>query len=137
MVHPDAPSVDWNDYNSRITRVTSGTDGIASGSGAAHGVINSTVIPAAPDDYTGIFSRIGGYDNAFGRGFISSVDVYLNIADPKVGNSTYGWDVSTAVNNQAGGHRRDFIFHAAGEPGKIIIAADNGTTFERRNDLHQ
>ncbi|MBK7094708.1 MAG: HYR domain-containing protein [Saprospiraceae bacterium] len=133
--YPEAPSVDWNEYNSRIARVTSGTDGIVSGSGAAHGVINSTVIPTAPDDYTGIFSRIGGYDNAFGRGFISSVDVYFDLGDPKVANSTYGWDVSTAVNNQAGGHRRDFIFHAAGEPGKIIIAADNGTTFERRNDL--
>ncbi|MBK7172622.1 MAG: HYR domain-containing protein [Bacteroidales bacterium] len=76
-----------------------------------------------------------GISGSFGNGFLSSVDVYFDLSDPSVAASTYGWDVTTAVSNQAGGHVRDFIFHAAGEPGKIVIAADNGSTFARRGDL--
>jgi hypothetical protein len=133
--YPGAPSVDWNEYNSRIARVTSGTDGIASSSGAAHGVVNSIVLPSAPDDYSGVLSRLGGYDVAFANGFTSSVDVYFDLSDPGVGASTYGWDVSTAVNNQVGSNRRDFIFHAAGVPGKILVGASNNTNYARRNDL--
>ncbi|MBK7172620.1 MAG: HYR domain-containing protein [Bacteroidales bacterium] len=132
------PSVDWNRYSSEITRVNSGTDGITSKLECAHAVINSTTLPPAPDDYTGVFSRLGGYDipsTAFGNGFVSSVDVYFDLSDPAVSASTYGWDVSTAVSNQSGGHLRDFIFHAAGEPGKIVIAADNNTNYARRGDL--
>ena len=130
------PSVDWNSDSSQITRVPSGTDGIASRSGAAHAVIDSTTIPASPFDYTGAFTRLGGYSSVFGTGYRASVDVYLNLADPAVTANTYGWDVSTAASGQNGAHRRDFIFHAASDAsGNILIAADNNSNFTRRNDL--
>ncbi len=134
---PDmGPSTDWNDYNSVVTRVTSGTDGITSKTGNAHAVINSSILPPAPDDWSGIFCRLGGYDNAFNEGFISSIDVYFDLGDPDVGTLTYGWDVSTAISNQAGGHLRDFIFHTADNgAGEILVAVDNNTNYARRDDL--
>jgi hypothetical protein len=55
------PSTDWNNYSSSLTRVLSGTGGITSQSGAAHGLINSSLLPATPNDFSGIFSRQGGY----------------------------------------------------------------------------
>ena len=134
--HISAPSVDWNDDASQITRVPSGTDGIVSKTGVAHAVIDSTAIPASPFDYTGAFTRLGGYSSVFGTGYRASLDVYLNLADPAVTTNTYGWDVSTAASDQTGAHRRDFVFHAASDgSGNILIAADNNSNFTRRNDL--
>ncbi|MBN3034668.1 MAG: right-handed parallel beta-helix repeat-containing protein, partial [Bacteroidales bacterium] len=129
------PSTDWNEYNSPMNRVPSGTGGIVSKTGSAHAVFYSAGIPPAPDDYTGIFSRLGGYGNVFGDGFVVTQDVYFDLSDPWVATSTYGWDASCAANTQTGGHLRDFIFHTAGEPGKILVAASNNTNFTRRNDL--
>ena len=130
--YPSIPSVDWNAYSSPIARVTSGTDGIVSKAGGAHAVINSTTVPA----FTGAFNRLGGYSSVFGSGFKSSVDVYLDLSDSAVSANTYGWDVSTAANNQSGGHRRDFVFHSASDTnGNILIAASNNSGFTRRNDL--
>ena len=134
--YPNAPSTDWNEYNSKITRAASGTDGITSGSGAAHGVINSTVLPASPDDNTGAFNRLGGYSAVFGTGFRSSQDIYIDLSNPAVMANTYGWDLSTAVNNQSNNHLRDFVFHAASNAsGEVLIGSSNGSNFTRRNDL--
>jgi hypothetical protein len=123
------PSTDWNEFNSPIVRVSSGTDGIASKTGAAHARASGTGSP------TGVFSRLGGYGNAFNNGFIASQDVFINLADPMVAASTYGFDVSVAANTPGGSHRRDFVFHAAGSPGQVLIAGDNNSNFARRNDL--
>ncbi len=134
-----SPSVNWNDYNSHLERVVSGTDGIASASGAAHGRIDSTTLPPSPDDWTGAFNRLRGYSSVFGTGFSASVDVYIDLSDPAVAAETYGWDLSTAASNQSGAHRRDFIFHAAADddtnPGAVLIAASNNSNFTKRNDL--
>jgi len=130
------PSVDWNAFSSGIARVPSGTDGVASKDGAAHAVIDSTSVPASPFDYTGAFSRMGGYSSVFGTGFRESLDVYVDLGDAAVLANTYGWDVSSAANDQLGNHRRDFIFHAASDlAGNVLIAADNNSGFTRRNDL--
>jgi hypothetical protein len=134
-----APSVNWNDYNSALSRVASGTNGIPSKSGGFHGVIDSTVLPAAPDDFTGAFNRLRGYSPVFGTGFRTTLDVYIDLSDPAVAAKTYGWDLSTAASNQANGHRRDFIFHAAADdntnPGMVLIGASNNSGFTKRNDL--
>ncbi|MDR3459626.1 MAG: HYR domain-containing protein, partial [Verrucomicrobiae bacterium] len=124
------PSTDWNDYNSQVTRVASGTDGIVSRSGAGHGVIDSTA--ALPADRTGAFSRLGGYSRVFGAGYHVSQDVYINLNDPGVTGATpargYTWDLSAAANGQDGNFRRDFIFHAAAyDASGVVIAADNGS----------
>jgi autotransporter-associated beta strand protein len=130
------PSVDWNAYSSAMNRVPSGTDGILSKSGVAHAVIDSTVIPASPFDYTGVFGRLGAYSKVFGAGFRSSVDVYLDLSNPAVAADTYGWNVSTAASTQSGGHLRDFVIHASSDTnGNILIAADNNSNFAKRNDL--
>lgn len=134
--YPTAPSVDWNEYNSGMVRVATGTDGITSKSGVAHAVIDSTTLPASPDDYSGVFGRLGGYSSVFGSGYRVSLDVYLNLSDPAVTANTYGWDLSVAANSQSGGHRRDFIFHTASDAvGNILVAASNNSGGTRRNDL--
>jgi hypothetical protein len=127
---------DWNDSNSSVSRVASGTGGVTSKSGSAHAVIDSTSLPPAPDDYTGAYSRLGGYDSTFGGGFSISLDVYMDLSDPAVTGNTYGWDLSTAASTQAGGHRRDFIFHTASDAsGDILVGGSNNTNFTRRNDI--
>ena len=128
------PSTDWNDSNSHVYRVASGTDGIASKTGSAHAVIDSTI--ALEDDSTGAFSRLGGYSSVFGTGFRASVDVYLDLTDSTVAANTYGFDIDTAASDQAGGFLRDFIFHAASAAnGHILVGADNNTNFAKRGDL--
>ena len=128
--YPEMPSTNWNQYQSPIVRTASGTDGITSKTGAAHAVVTE-----GTGDWTGIFSRLGGFYNSFGNGYVTSVDVYLDLSDDKVALSTYGFDVSTGVNKPDGNHLRDFIFHAAGEPGKILIAGSNNSNFARQGNL--
>jgi hypothetical protein len=125
----------WNRFNSNVSRVASGTGGIASKTGGYYGLINSSSLPASPDNYTGLFGRLGGYSSSFGTGFRASVDVYLNTADPAVTANTYGWDLSVAASTPANAHRRDFVFHTAGGAGQILVGADNNSNFARRNDL--
>ncbi len=130
------PSTDWNDYNSHVLRVATGTDGITSKTGNGHAVINSGNLPPAPDDFSGIFSRLGGYSTVFDSGFIVTQDVYFDVADPNVATDTYGWDLSCAANNQSGAHLRDFVFHTAGYgTGVIAVGVSNGSSYVRR-DIH-
>jgi hypothetical protein len=134
------PSVDWNDYDSHLYRVPSGTDGIISPDGMAHAVIDST---ATATDATGAFSRLGGYGRSFGTGFRVALDVYVDLNDPGVVNATttngYAWDLDAAASQQDGSFLRDFIFHtAAYGPTGIVVAADNNSSDDaayRRNDL--
>ncbi|MDN3633280.1 hypothetical protein QWY85_01340, partial [Neolewinella lacunae] len=124
---------DWNSFFSSLTREISGTDGIPSATGAAHGVADTVGSTAGQ---TGIFSRLGGYSTSFGTGFTVSLDVYMNLSDPGVINDTYGWDLSAAASNQSGTHLRDFIFHTASDGmGGILVGGSNNTNFTRRNDL--
>ncbi|MBK7212797.1 MAG: HYR domain-containing protein [Bacteroidales bacterium] len=128
------PSTDWNEYNSLIARVPSTTSGIISKTGGAHAVINSTVLPSAPGDYSGVFSRLGGYYNSFDSGYIVRQDVYINLADAAVLNNTYGFDISCASNNQASSHLRDFVFHAASTAtGSVLVAASNNSILPAGN----
>ena len=124
------PSTDWNEYNSPIVRVATGTNGINSKTGAAH----AEITPGTGQ--TGVFSRLGGFTGTFGAGFTTSVDVYFNLSDAAVTANTYGWDVSSAVSNQSSAHLRDYIFHTASDgEGKILVAGSNNSNFARRNDL--
>ncbi|MFY9152762.1 MAG: right-handed parallel beta-helix repeat-containing protein [Prolixibacteraceae bacterium] len=133
------PSTDWNEYASKLTRVASGTNSISSKSGSAHAIVTSeglVVGGGIASNESGVFSRAGGYYNAFGDGYTSSVDVYFDVNDPRITEKTYGWDVSSAVNKQDGNHRRDFVFHVADDgAGGILVNADNGSSQDRRGDL--
>lgn len=120
------PSTDWNEYNSQILRVGSGTDGITSKTGNAHGLINTATTIVANE--TGATSRLGGYDGTFGLGFISSVDVYFDMTDAGIAGGTYGWDLDQAVSNNSGDFLRDFIYHVAGDNTGIYVSVGNGSS---------
>lgn len=105
----------WQDNGGTIARTASGTDGIASSSGAGHATISGA----------GPFTRFGGYVSSFGSGFVASLDVYL---DPTWSDGE-GFDYSVAINNQAGSHLRDWIWHVGVVAGQLLVNASNNTDF--------
>jgi hypothetical protein len=97
---------DWN--ASAITRVPSGTNGITSASGSYHAVSSPNGTP---------FSRWGGYNYGAGNNvptafqeYITSVDIFLNVAGGFANNTRFDFD--SAINNSSGSFLRDFIFNA-------------------------
>ncbi len=121
----------WAKYNSNLASVVSGNGGITSFAGDRHGLITP---PAS--GYSGVFSRIGGYNSNFCNGYRVRLSVYMDLDDPTVTANTYGWDLAVASNNQTGGHLRDFIFHTASNAsGNILVGGSNNSNFTRRNDL--
>lgn len=135
---PGTGELDWVRYYSEVSRVPTGTGGIASRNGFNHAQITPP-LPGAPGSNTGAYTRLGGYRNTFGGGFTVELDVYLDLADPRVlsgVNASYGWDASAAVNSQTGSHRRDFIFHAASNTsGQILIGSGTISNFAPRPNL--
>lgn len=119
--------VDTTDWAS-TSRVATGTNGITSASGSFHG-----------EALEGAFTRWGGYN--FGAGnavptafleYTTSVDIFLDVAGGWANNTRF--DFSSAINNAAGTHLRDFIFNAgfyndATGPGantdRFVISASN------------
>jgi hypothetical protein len=70
---------------------------------------------AGPDAYA--FSRLGGYSSTFpGRGYTTSVDIYLDMSTNRWLGTDRRFDWSSAINNTDGNHRRDFIFHVGTNP---------------------
>lgn len=108
----------WNDFSgATISRVTSGTGGITSSDGVAHG----SLTPGG-----GPFTRFGGYSSIFGFGFTASLDVYI---DPAAWADETGFDYSVAVSDKFGSHRRDFIFHLGKDGSDLKVNASNNTDF--------
>lgn len=92
----ESDTYDW----SSVTQVASGTDGITSAAGAFHAKAAG-----------GAFTRFGGYESTFpAGGYTTSVDVYLNLEAGTANDTRFDW--SSAINNPAGAHRRDFVFNA-------------------------
>src|SRR4051812_18896030 len=88
-----------------VNRVASGTVGYPAASGKWFGLA-----PVASDTVN-TFTRYGGYSNAFpAGGYTTSVDIYLD-TNAQIRTS---FDWTSAINDQAGNHRRDFIFNVAG-----------------------
>jgi hypothetical protein len=116
-----------NGWSGTVTRVASGTGGIASASGAYHAVF--TQGGASP---TGGFTRFDGYRSAWLGGYTASVDVYLS-TDWANGE---GFDYAVASNTTSNNHLRDFIFHVAKDlTGQLRVGASNNTNFDPRMDL--
>ena len=114
------------------TRVASGTNGITSASGAFH----------AKNSASGSAGNWGGYNYGAGNAvatvfqeYTTSLDIYLDIDGGWANNTRF--DFSSAINNDAGIHRRDFIFNAGfyndsdSSPGsgtsRFIISASNNS----------
>jgi hypothetical protein len=114
---------------SGATRVPSGTGGITSSGGSFHATTG-----------TG-FTTWGGYNYGAGNAvptvfqeYRTSIDIYLDV-DGGFANHTR-FDFSSAINNAAGTHLRDFIFNAgfyddATGPGagtdRFVISASNNS----------
>lgn len=111
-------------------RVASGTSGITSASGSFH----------AESSAVGSAGNWGGYNYGAGdavattfQEYITSVDIYLDISGGWANDTRF--DFSSAINNAAGTHNRDFIFNGGfyndddGSPGtgtdRFIISASN------------
>jgi len=118
---------DW----SGVTRVSSGTNGIASAAGAFHAEAESVAAPTA----TGDFTRFGGYESTFpAGGYTTSIDVYLNVDGGYANDTRFDW--SSAINKPDGNHRRDFVFNAGfyidsdatGSGPRFVISASNNAT---------
>ena len=99
---------DWDAFGGSFnaTRVPSGTNGITSASGSFHAVSSAS----------GSASRWGGYNYGAGNAvatvfqeYITSVDIHFDV-NASLANDTR-FDFSSAINNAAGTHLRDFIFN--------------------------
>ena len=111
-----------NDWSPDI-RVASGTNGITAASGAWYG--------SAPSSS---FTRFGGYNSVFPQcGYKTSLDIYLDVNGGWANDTRV--DYSSAINNTAGTHRRDFAFNIGfyndalppGTGNRFVISASNNT----------
>ena len=123
----ETDTYDWNG----VTRVASGTNGIPSAAGAFHAEAAFTPAPGT----SAAFTRFGGYESTFpSGGYTTSVDVYLNVEGSDPNDTRFDW--SSAINNPAGTHRRDFVFNAGfytdtdatGSGPRFVISASNNAT---------
>ena len=116
-----------NGWNGSVTRVASGTGGVASASGTHHAIFTQ-------GNGTGGFTRFDGYRNSWPGGYTASVDVYLD-TNMAAGE---GFDYSVAATNSSTtSHLRDFIFHVAKDisTGQLLVGGSNNTNFDPRQDL--
>ena len=118
---------DW----SGVTRVASGTNGIASAAGVFHAEAD---FAAAPNT-SGAFTRFGGYETTFpAGGYTTSIDVYLDVDAGFANDTRFDW--SSAISTPGGVHRRDFVFNtgfyndidATGSLPRFVISASNNAT---------
>lgn len=102
----------WFSIGGTITRVASGTDGIASADGSFHAKV------AVGADFTGVFTQWGGYEGIFpANGYVTQVDVYVDMAENPTLGTDKRFDFSSAINTTNPNiHRRDFIFHLGTDP---------------------
>jgi len=115
-----------------INRVASGggTLGLTSASGSNH----AEVFQSGPlGDETGVFSRFDGYRDVWPGSMTASIDVYLDNS----WSLGEGFDYSVAVNGSDNNHQQDFIFHITKDTStqSILVAGDNNTNFDPREDL--
>jgi len=126
---------DWDAFGGSFnaTRVASGTNGITAASGGFY----------AQSSAAGSASRWGGYNYGAGNAvptvfqeYITSVDIYMNVGGGWNDNTRF--DFSSAINNAAGNHLRDFIFNAGfygstdltgpgGGTDRFVISASNNS----------
>jgi len=116
----ETDTYDW----SGVARVASGTHGVPSAAGDFHA-----------EAANGAFTRFGGYESTFpAGGYTTSVDVYLNVGAGNANDTRFDW--SSAINNPAGTHHRDFVFNAGfyndsdatGSGPRFVINASNNAT---------
>ena len=114
----------WSGFGAQYvpTRVASGTHGIASKTGAWHAEAGQFDL----DNNGGSASTDwGGYSATFPpAGWSTSVDIYLDCAYAgTAGDKRIDWD--SAVNDNTGSFRRDFVFNLGTEATGFVISTSN------------
>ncbi|KKR30522.1 hypothetical protein A2715_05895 [Candidatus Woesebacteria bacterium RIFCSPHIGHO2_01_FULL_39_32] len=108
----------WFTDGTNIVRVASGSNGVTSADGDFHAEVDA-----------GAFTRWGGYESAFPtNGYVTQVDIYLDMSENTVLATDKRFDFSSAINDPAGSHRRDFIFSVGTDPlvtGQFAMSASN------------
>ncbi|MCA9438363.1 MAG: PEP-CTERM sorting domain-containing protein [Candidatus Omnitrophica bacterium] len=113
-----------------VSRVASGTGGIASSEGSWHAIFTQS---GPSGDETGPFSRFDGYHDTWPGGWTACIDVYLDTSWA----AGAGFDYSVSTNNSSGSFLRDFIFHITKDTstGSLLVGGSNNTNFDPREDL--
>lgn len=118
----------WNVFAGYTsTRVASGTNGVTSADGSFHS--EAGLVPTAAG------TRWGAYSDTFAP-YITSLDIYLDV-NAGIANDRR-FDFTSAINNTAGSHRRDFAFNGGfynsgdlGGPGgatnRFVFSGSNST----------
>lgn len=110
----------WLTDGTNINRVPSGTNGVNSSTGSFHA-----------EALAGSFTRWGEYESTFPvGGYVTKLDVYLDMGQNTVVSTDKRFDYSSAINNPAGTHRRDFIFSVGTDPttvGRFAMSASNNS----------
>jgi hypothetical protein len=120
-----------------VARVPSLTHGVPSAGGAHHAEDSGD----PPNTSGDAFTRWGGYSQSFPPGgYITRVDIYLDISAPYMNGTGYAndtrFDWSSAISRPDCGHRRDFVFNAGfyndtdstGSGPRFVISASNNAT---------
>lgn len=118
--------VDTGTWLDSVTRVASGTHGITSKTGDFHAEAPQGTYPDG-SGYT--YWNVG--DATVPSGFVSSVDIYLDLNSGASNDTRFDWDVALSDNN--GGFVRDFVFNggyydqndATGDGPRFIFSAGN------------
>ncbi len=111
-----------------VVPVASGTHGIASKTGNGHAEADPTVGPNG-DDGAYVFWNVG--DGAVPPGFVSSVDIYLDLSSGASNDTRFDWDV--ALQDNSGNFVRDFVFNGGyydqtsmtGAGSRFVVSAGN------------
>ena len=114
--------VDTSGWSGTITRVESGTDGIASNEGDWHAIVDG-----------GSYSFFDDSRDTWPGTWVAEIDVYL---DPGWSAGT-GFDYTVAAWGSDGSHQRDYIFHVTKDTstGSLLVAGSNNTNSAPREDL--
>jgi hypothetical protein len=110
-----------------------GVGGYANGFSSADGKWHArlTAITQCRYDCDGPFTRWGGYSSTFpAGGYFTQLDIYLDV-NWAASHDDYRFDWISAINNNAGGFLRDFVFNVgtqlAGAPHFTIQTSTNST----------
>jgi hypothetical protein len=131
----------FNFSGATITRVASGdtSAAYASGVSAASGNYYARLgIDPSPDSctfgggtapiYYGPYTKWGGYSGIFPPGgYSTGVDIYLDVPYAQLHPDTR-FDWSSAINDTAGNHRRDFVFNVGTDALGFVISGGNNAT---------
>lgn len=120
-----------NGWTGTAERVSSGTNGITSSSGAFHAIFSQTDTVGV--GLSGPFSAFDGYRDTWTGSYSASADIYLDTA----WSAGEGFDYSVASSRSDGTHLRDFIFHVTQDTssGDLLVGGSNNTNFSPREDL--